>query len=61
VLRKIATATMGLPNRSGSHDERTKPALEHPVVSQDGQQGAKRGCGQADRNRHERTDEAGCG
>ena len=47
-----------LPYRSGSHDERTKPTLEHPVVSQDGQQGAKRGCRQADRDRHERADEA---
>ena len=44
-----------LPDRSGGHDERAEPALEHLVVPQDRQQGAQRGRGQADRDRHERT------
>ncbi len=48
-----------LPDRPGSHDERTETPLQHPVVPQDGQQGAQRGRGQADGDRHERMHEAG--
>jgi hypothetical protein len=46
------------PNRSGGHDESPEAALEHLVVSQDRQQGVQRGCGEADCDRHEGTNEA---